>query len=213
MKKVLITWFKPFGSYIENPTERLCMRNQAKDLDDYYVLSQVFDTKILPNDGELSYGEAVVDRVVREDISAIISFGMWSDISGLRIETRATNLIDNQKYALPSEQQKQITNWWPEELFINLSHRDIDKIINSQNNIPVEPALSSNAWNFCCNAMIYNVLYAMQSRWVDLPFLFVHCSCTSWAIANILDFDKTKTLLTDKDLDIYLYNILSALKI
>jgi hypothetical protein len=40
------------------------------------VLSQVFDTKILPNDDELTYGEAIVNRVVREDISAIISFGM-----------------------------------------------------------------------------------------------------------------------------------------
>ena len=70
---------------------------------------------------------------------------------------------------------------------------------------------SQDAGRFCCNALMFRVLRALEEKSQTIPFLFVHIPCTEEAIATISDFDRAqKTLIQQSDLPAVVESLLKS---
>lgn len=194
MKKILLTGFENFGAYSENISE-IAAKN-IKRCGSYAVEGLVFPVRIFST-AAINYGVDIVNRAREIDASAIISLGIGSDVYGLRIESVATNWVENTKYCLESE-QKRIIVPGPQALEIDLTRWDIEKIISKlkDSGLVYESKISNNANTFCCNALIYRTLLAMQQIGCNIPYLFLHIPCSARGVVNISDFDKSKALIS-----------------
>ena len=183
MKKILITGFEKFGDYTENITE--IAATTIKIISGYYVSDMVFPTLIFPTDGE-DYGEKIIARAKEVGANVIISLGIASAAQGIRIETQAINWVENEKYCLRSEQRRVIneTLILKKELKVNLdkwllgNSRDISALeeIMHLGKEDCKVELSSDAGTFCCNALMFRTLLALQKNNLDIPYLFLHVS-------------------------------------
>lgn len=197
MKKILLTGFEKFGAYTENITE--IAATTIKIISDYHVSGMVFPTLIFPKDGE-DYGEKIIARAKEIGANVIISLGIASVVQDIRIETQAINWVENEKYCLVSEQRRVIdeTLILKKELKVDLNKwllgnfRDISALEEmmylGQADCKVE--LSSDAGTFCCNALMFRTLRALQKNKLDIPFLFLHVSpsITLSKLENALTF-------------------------
>lgn len=202
-KIVFLTGFTVFGDYAENPTEKLALALRGKILAAHRIESFIFSPRIFKIP-EVYAGELLVDLAYDAKAVVIVSFGLASEVKGLRVESYATNWAENEKYCLPDENRRVIDREMKPKakLHIDLSRWDIGKMFLKfeQAGIPYESIISRDAGNFCCNALIYRVLTIMKWRKFFLPFLFIHVPCTKAAITNMPDFDKSKILVTEEQL-------------
>lgn len=209
--KILINGFEKFGDYSENITEVICRK---KTLGEHELESIVFPVRIFANASD-GYGKKIVQRAQETEAQAIISLGMASDVFGLRIETRATNWVENKKYCLAIEQRRILDNRFPpmHELRANLDRWSLEKVMINLDNagLAYEDRLSSDANNFCCNALMFRTLQALRESQCEIPYLFLHVSCSEGAIKGIEDFDKNKYLVSVEELERALLIFINAL--
>lgn len=224
--KVLITGFEPFGSYSENLSQlaatklkklgdwnvygmvfpvRIFPRKENKNTNLVTVVGASFPVVISTETIE-DYGELVVAKALEIKADAIISLGIASDVHGLRIETRAINWVENFKYGLADEQQKVIVSTFlpKEELKVNREKWNLTKLWNlnylskkfNEADFDCNLNFSANAGNFCCNALMFRTLAALQKSKCEIPYLFLHTPCSPGAVKNISDWDLTKDLMS-----------------
>jgi len=155
MDKILITGFEKFGDYKENITEVL--KTELHFLGSHIVEYMIFPVRIFSAGAE-NYGKQIVAKAKEINAKAIISLGMGSDIHGIRIESRAINWVENEKYCIPSEQKRLIdeTLFPRYPLDIDLSKWKIAEMFATFSKMSIyhEPEISTNANAFCCNVSI-----------------------------------------------------------
>lgn len=200
MNKILITGFERFGDYKENITE--IISQTILELPNHSLEYLIFPVRIFSNGAE-NYGKQIIAKAKDIKAKAIISLGMGSDVKGLRVESRAINWVKNAKYCILSEQKKVIDNNLSPKfaLNLNLNRRDMPKIFAAFNEMGIvyEPEISINANSFCCNALMFRTLQAIQVEHDNIPYIYLHLPCSQQAIKGIADFDKTKHLISIYD--------------
>ncbi|MFA5022504.1 MAG: hypothetical protein WC508_05505 [Patescibacteria group bacterium] len=203
MKVAFLSGFKVFGNYAANSTEQLVSPLQGTIVQDHIIHSLVFSPAIFPPDQQ-DYGRQIVSRAMELQASVIVSFGMASAVNGLRIESKAVNWVENKTYCHAGENERLIDESLPKQaaLMIDLQRWDINKLYRKfgQNGIPFQFPISQDAGTYCCNALIFRTLQAMQDLGFFIPYLFVHISCTKAAVQTISDFDQKKVLLSEEQL-------------
>jgi len=217
MKTALITGFETFGKYLFNPSKWLALSTDGKNISDYKIHSLVFPSIVRFPDYAENPGETIVRKAQEIKADLIISFGMASEVKGFRIERSATNWIYNEKYCTDFENNNPLDHTKPakEQIHNDLSHWNIEKMhkLFTEATIPFDANISDDPGQFCCNALIYRMLRAMQKEQLKIPYLFVHNACTKEAIELIPDFDrKNKTIIKKEDMKKALEIILQSYK-
>ncbi len=194
MEKILITGFTRFGHYRENTTEIL--KKYLPELGKYSVEYLIFPV-IIFGPAE-KYGEEIVAKAKEINARAIISLGMASDVHGVRIESRAINWVENKKYCLPEEHKKIIDgDAFPKDfLCADLSKWDMDCIFSNfhARKLEHEPKISYTAGTFCCNALMWRTLSAINAARYAIPYIFLHLPCTLSASRGVPGFSKKNHL-------------------
>ena len=203
MKTAILTGFQAFGNYAVNPTEILASHQDGKVLVGHRIRSMVFPPTVLSPSKSLDHGKEIVEKASSLGASVIISLGIASEAKGVRVETECMNWVENDKYCTAFENRKPIFNDRTphEKRHVPLQAWDFEKLSRglSAANIPLE--MSTNAGRYCCNALMFRVLRALESFPVQPPFVFAHISCTEEAICKIPDFDRAdKVLLCQSEL-------------
>ncbi len=185
MKKILITGFEKFGDYTENITEVAV--NQIKTLRDYEVHGLVFPVRIFPENGK-DYGEMIIAYAMKINADAIISMGIASSVQGIRIEEQAINWVENHKYCIDSEQRRVLdeTLILKKELKVDLAPWGLNypwKIAAlfgklHDRKIYCDVEFSYDAGAFCCNALMFRTLIAIEKKKTKIPYLFFHVNPT-----------------------------------
>lgn len=182
-RNIILTGFQPFGAYRENLSKDIAL--QLEEVSGHEVWGSVFPVDIFKKNGEIhDYGELIVKMAMNYNSKAIISLGIISSVTGIRVETRAVNWVENFKYCQDHEQRRVISSEFSpyESLKIdlekwnleNLEQRfDLAKKFRAQNS-GCEINFSGDAGNFCCNALMFRTLLALQKYQCDIPFLFAH---------------------------------------
>ncbi len=197
MNKILVTGFGRFGDYQENITEALS--REVSTLPNYSLEYLIFPVRIFSN-GAHNYGEQVISKAQEIGARAIISLGMASDVVGVRVESRAMNWVENEKYCLDSENSKLLDTSLPAKhyLSVDLSRWDLANAFKcwQERNLVFEPEISLKANFFCCNALMFRVLRAMEKRNLSLPYIFLHVSCSYRSVEGVSIFDRNKHLMS-----------------
>jgi pyrrolidone-carboxylate peptidase len=146
----------------------------------------------------------VLREVKSGQVVAIVSLGLSSDAKGFRIETAFSNWV-NSKYCRPDESGNPVyVNRSAHEVIEpDRSRWDIGRMrwLLSKQGVPVEFGFSKNAGGFCCNAFAYKLCVSLQSIPNPPPFLFVHVPCTPECVSGIPDWDKSKLLIPQDQLE------------
>lgn len=196
-KSILVTGFGKFGNYKVNPTEEFLLKHKV--LGNYNIHSLIFPPNTF-SAGAANFGQKIVKTAKKFEAKAIISLGLSSEVKGLRIEGQALNWSDS-KYGFRSEGDRKLNvNYQPWHFKeINLKYWDINSMFEKFRflNIKFEEKISRFPGYYCCNALMYRTLEALELN-LDfyLPYVFLHIPCTAEAVAGVEDFDKSKELIT-----------------
>ncbi|MFZ4648169.1 MAG: hypothetical protein ACOYMB_00865 [Patescibacteria group bacterium] len=185
MNKILITGFEKFGSYCENATEAAI--TDLSIINSHQVESFIFPVRVFAD--ATNYGRKIVKKAQEIDAKAIISLGMSSCVEGIRIESLARNWVANEKYCLSHEHKRVIDDKFNSKfaLEVDFDRWRLDKIFSELNRekITHETKISKNAHSFCCNALMFRTLQAIEETNCKIPYLFVHVSCTPRAVMGM----------------------------
>ena len=180
MKTILITGFKPFGDYKANSSEQYIRKTSIIGEHDAHTL--VFNTNVFSNH---------------------LSSGMSSEVRGLRIEKIAYNWCDG-KYCAKSEMRRPLNqnDSAHEQKSNNFEQWDFQSMFDKFKslNIKFENQISTFPGNYCCNALMYRTLEAMELNLLKIPYLFLHIPCSSEAVEGLENFDFRKDLITMEEL-------------
>ncbi len=185
MNKIIITGFEKFGNYFENTTEAAII--DLPIVNSHQVDNFIFPVRIFAD--ATDYGRKIVKRAKEINAKAIISLGMSSCVEGLRIESLARNWVANEKYCLSHEHERVIDDKFDSKfsLEVDFDRWRIDKLFSELNREKVihETKISKNAHSFCCNALMFRTLQAIEETNYKIPYLFVHVSCTPRAVMGM----------------------------
>jgi pyrrolidone-carboxylate peptidase len=216
VKRIILTGFGPFGAYRNNPTEIL-----ARTFDGQTVSGFLIKSIVLPASMEVVWGLSdgicpVIREVRKNDVAAIVSFGLSSCVRGFRVESVCKNWVYHLKYCRQEENSSKVVCARPERetLSLDLSRWDLSRMRSDfqERKIPMEQGLSSNADTFCCNAFMYKLGLALRQFQNAPPFLFLHTSCTKESVAEVQGWDTSKTLISQEQLEDGFRIILSCLR-
>lgn len=201
MEKILITGFEVFGAYKENITQ--AFSEEIFNLSGYSPEYIIFPVRIF-SEGSENYGKQIIKRAQEINAKAIISLGMASDVKGARIESLAKNWVENEKYCTPSEQKRLIDKNLEAKhsLRVDLEKWNTDKIISDlkELNVNYESEISVNANSFCCNALMFRTLQALESSGCSIPYIFLHVSCSPESVEGVANFNSNNHLISIGDL-------------
>lgn len=199
MENILVTGFQRFGDYKSNTTEQFLKTHSR--LGNFYLHSLIFPARTFSQNAE-NFGKEIIKTAQKLNAAAIISLGMASDVKGLRIESRAVNWSAG-KYCEKYEQELKLSQKFPpwDDKEINFKPWNIERLFSTlrAGNIEFEEKISTNAGSFCCNALMYRTLTALQPI-NNTPYLFLHLPCTAEAVEGMAGFDKNKYLIDSKTL-------------
>ena len=206
MKNVLITGFEPFGDYAENLSE--IAATKLKKIGDYNVYGLTFPVRVFPVSkkhitsytvngnkrfyvkpiNNINYGDMITSYAKEIDACAIISLGILSEVRGIKMETQATNWVENDKYCLASEQKRVLDAMFniKENLLVDFEKWRLGKLWNfsvlkeefHKAKLDCDITLSSDAGTFCCNALMFRTLVSLRKNNCEIPYLFLDIPCS-----------------------------------
>ena len=154
MKKILLTYFAPFGEMNANSSEEVAKFINYENVDKIRL--------------EVKYQkdfQLIKDKTFANNYDLILMLGQARGREAISLESRATNL-NNPK-------AKDMDNFYPnEEIYANSSHYlytklDLESIINKVNENKV--TISKNCGSYLCNFVYYCAL-----KELNIPSLFIH---------------------------------------
>jgi pyrrolidone-carboxylate peptidase len=115
------------------------------------------------------------------------------------------NWIESDQYCGELENRMPIVEFHQKRKlkFVPLNRWNLPLIFEgfAQKGIPFEREISFDAGTYCCNALMYRMLNAMQDAQLKIPFLFAHVPCTEESVSGVADFDRTKNLIRQEQLE------------
>jgi len=202
MKSALVTGSESFGRYVSNPTKWLALAVDGKQVAGYQVHSLVLPSVVRFSPDVDDAGTTIVKKAIEVNADIIVSLGMSSGVGGFCLERTAINWIYNQKYCSAQENSKPLDLSRPakDKMEVDLSHLDFEKLgqLFKQAGLSLESAISDDAGQYSCNSWMYRTMLAMQKQSVEIPYVFMHMSCTEESIEFIHDFDRENKVLIDK---------------
>lgn len=180
MKTAIVTGFERFGNYLLNPTAVLASEVNGKIISGHQITAFVLPThSLFP---KIDWGKILVGEAVAKDASAIISFGLASESWGFEIDLFGINWAENKKYLLKEENKKPLDPMRKkkEKLTTDLNFWDLGRMEKElrRNLIYFKERGINDISHYCCNALIYRTLRAMEKFGVKIPFIFIHVPCT-----------------------------------
>lgn len=154
MKKILLTYFAPFGEITTNSSEEVAKFINFENVDKIRL--------------EVKYQkdfQMIKDKTFANNYDLILMLGQARGRESITLESRATNL-NNPK-------AKDMDNYYPnEEIYANSSHYlytklDLESIISKVNENKV--TISKNCGSYLCNFVYYCAL-----KELNIPSLFIH---------------------------------------
>jgi len=194
MKSILITGFTPFNGESINPSYE-AIKHLPNEIMNYKIIKKEIDTIF-----DLSQTQ-IIDAVKKHDPQAIILVGQAGGSKSIRAERIAINVIDanikdNNDVLL---KDAFIIKDGPPGLFSTLPLR---KIVDCLVDDGIPAVISNSAGTFVCNYLMYNLLYYLKQKNINIPAGFIHVPFIFSQVE-----DKPETYATD------LYAITRALDI
>ena len=166
MKKILLTGFKPFLQYSENPTEQIVKSLHNKRMNSYKVIGEV-----LPVEFKMA-GDLLVKYIKEHKPNVVVSLGIAAGRSKITPERIAINCNDgspdNDGYKPDNEK---IVDSAPDGLFSTLPIENIVKNLN-ENNFPAK--ISNTAGTYLCNNVMYRSLHYIHKNKLAIKSGFIH---------------------------------------
>jgi pyrrolidone-carboxylate peptidase len=209
MESILVTGFSRFGDYRNNPTEEL---SKEPALFMFHKTDyMVFPPEVF-SEGAEGFGKEIVEAAISSGARAIVSLGMSSAVKGMRIETCAYNWSENSKYGNPEDQKRPLSERFPEKhpLSYGLWSWNLEKIFFSLDiaGFEYESEFSKDPGFFCCNALMFRTILALEDSGCKIPYIFIHVPCTPESVSG-LDFPSSNCLVSIEDIK----GILSVLEL
>ena len=145
--KVLLTGFGPFGSLVDNPTERLVRRFDGARIGD-----RIVDGLALPT----SFSRA--KTLLRERVSdhtLVLMLGVAEGTSELRVERFGRNLDDARIEDIDGETPCGPIGAGPELLPVSI---DVDALVAALRRAEIPANASESAGTYVCNHVLYSTL-------------------------------------------------------
>ena len=194
MKKVLITGFTPFAGEKINPSYEA-----VKELPDHIMEFQIIKKEI-----ETSFDLSIkqLETFLEEySPSIVILVGQAGGAKNIRVERVAIN-IDDAPIKDNSGKQPEDQAIKPDGENAYFSTLPLKKIVNALMDDGIPAVISNSAGTYVCNHVMYDLLYTIKKKELNIPAGFIH---VPYIFSQIED--KTDTYATD------LYAITRALDI
>ena len=180
MAKILLTGFEPYAGRSSNPSAEI-----VKALAGSLVDGSRIEGLLLPVSLDRS-GEILSAAMNRIQPDVVLSTGLWPGEPVVRVERRAANFIHSEvpdNDGIRKHSQKVMPDG-PAAYDVSLPVDDIVAALRRQG-IPARA--SETAGSFLCNATLYRVLRAAQSKDRIMRCGFVHLPYLPEQVAALLD--------------------------
>lgn len=167
MKKLLLTGFKPFLNFDQNPSEQLVKKLNGESIGDYEINSWVFDVSYFETK------ETIPALIEETQPDLILNLGLAGDRYSITPEKVALNYIDNNNpdnAGLIIHNQKIIPNG-DNAYFTKI---DWDSIIKVLKDLEIPCEISTNAGTYVCNHVSYLFNYEIDKNKLNTAQSFIH---------------------------------------
>lgn len=190
MKKIIITAFKPFGSYSYNPTE---------DIVNYLDGKIFYNTKIIGVVLPCTYLGAfkVLRKIIeKENPDFIINMGLASSVEGIILESQFKNSMYHDKYA-------DTDGYRPNNVAINPgvspSHchtinTDIKRLLEEKPSLFSRVSYDANS--FICNSLGYLTADYISKTRPDIKHIFMHIPWTD-TYKDLIEISSEKIFISE----------------
>lgn len=169
---VIVTGFKPFGSYQHNPTQ---------DCVEYLNTIQCESACIIGIVLKCTYKGAFAilqEHIAASNPQAIVQIGLSSSVPSIQIETKATNCMWHSTYAdadglQPDHEQLLVDGL--DTYTLNSDALHLQSALQS-NGIPA--CTSANAHTFICNSLMYLTAAHIARLQLPIKHAFIHIPWT-----------------------------------
>lgn len=181
--KVLLTGFKPFHQYTENPSEFIARELSLKKINTDIIISRwIFDV----NQDQVKHVVPALIEEVKPDL--IFCFGLKASSQHIELETLAHNIL----YAKNEIKQQKIIEHAPLAFQENFNFFEFEDHMNEQHK-EVSFKLSHHAGHYICNELIYLLHYYKNLFQMDYQSFFIHVPNS---VTQELLLNHTSTLVT-----------------
>ncbi|MFO7882110.1 MAG: pyroglutamyl-peptidase I [Kosmotogaceae bacterium] len=189
MKKILISYFEPFGKEMKNSSE-LTVNAYFKQYRE--AKNRVVSVK-LPTTFKDS-ASMITEKISNETPDAIIMLGQAAGRETISIERVAINIIDARIPDNNGEQpiDKPVIPGGKNAYFSKLHTREIKEALEKKN-IPI--TISYSAGTYVCNYLFYSVMYFIEHKKLETLAGFVHLPLSSSQIEENSDKPSLNQLM------------------
>jgi pyroglutamyl-peptidase len=173
MKKILVSYFEPFGEEKENSSE-LAVKAYLKK---YSEMNTGIVVVKLPTTFEDSANK-LIEKISSENPNILLMFGQAAGRKNISIERVAVNIIDARIPDNKGEQpiDKPVIPGGKNAYFSSLPVRKIKNALEERN-IPV--SISYSAGTYVCNYLFYSVMHHIETRELNIYAGFIHYPLSS----------------------------------
>lgn len=170
MKTIILTGFKPFGSYACNPVEDSTNRFNGKTVSEYTVVGAVLECTYR---GAFDALQKIIEAT---DPIGIVSTGFASRVRGIQFETTGRNIMNGKYPDADGFEPKKvpIIPHAPEFIDSTANNHALANMVHA-GGVPTK--MSADAEGFICNSLLYLTSKHVRSMLLRTPNAFIH---TPW---------------------------------
>jgi pyroglutamyl-peptidase len=176
MKKILISYFEPFGEEKENSSE-LTVNVYFEQYPE--MKTSIFAVKLPTTFKDCA--NKLIETISSENPDIVLMFGQAAGRKNISIERVAVNIIDARIPDNNGEQpiDKPVIPGGKNAYFSSLPVRRIKNALED-NNIPV--SISYSAGTYVCNYLFYSVMHHIETRQLNINAGFIHYPLSSMQV-------------------------------
>ncbi len=186
MKKILISYFEPFGEDEQNSSE-LTVNAYFKQ---YPESRKRVNTVKLPTTFKDS-AKTIIEKIVNDTPDVVLMFGQAAGRKTISIERVAVNIIDSRIPDNDGEQpiDEPVISGGKNAYFSSLPVREIEKALKAKN---LPATIFYSAGTYVCNYLFYSVMHFVESERLKITAGFVHLPLCSLQVKQNSDKPSIK---------------------
>ena len=194
MKKVLITGFTPFAGEKINPSYE-AVKQLADEILGFEIIKKEIETSF---DSSIKQLDSYIETF---SPSIVILVGQAGGAKNIRIERVAINIDDAPIKDNSGKQPKDklIKKDGENAYFATLP---LKKIVNALMDDGIPAVVSNSAGTYVCNHLMYNLLYTLNKKSINIPAGFIHVPYIFSQIEDKPDIYATDLYAITRALDI-----------